>query len=156
MGEEVTAQHLKNKFLGISEDRRMLIEVFEYHNHQLKELEGTSYASATIKRYTTTLDHIKAFLVFKYKLNDIPLNRLKYSFITDLEHYFKVTRKCNHNTTIKYIKNFRKVINLAIKNGWLFIQQVSEQENRRSHLPYFHKSKNECLFKRNCRFSICR
>ena len=119
MGEEVTAHSLKNKFLGISEDRRMLIEVFEYHNHQLKELEGTNYASATIKRYTTTLDHIKAFLVFKYKINDIPLNRLKYSFITDLEHYFKVTRKCNHNTTIKYIKNFRKVINLAIKNEWL-------------------------------------
>ncbi|WP_346863816.1 site-specific integrase [uncultured Draconibacterium sp.] len=119
MGEEITAQSLKNKFLGISEDRRMLIEVFEYHNHQLKELEGTNYASATIKRYTTTLDHIKAFLVFKYQLNDIPLNRLKYSFITDLEHYFKVTRKCNHNTTIKYIKNFRKVINLAIKNEWL-------------------------------------
>ncbi len=119
MGEEVTAQSLKNKFLGISEDRRMLIEVFEYHNHQLKELEETNYASATIKRYTTTLDHIKAFLVFKYQLNDIPLNRLKYSFITDLEHYFKVTRKCNHNTTIKYIKNFRKVINLAIKNEWL-------------------------------------
>ena len=119
MGEEITAQSLKNKFLGISEDRRMLIEVFEYHNHQLKELEGTNYASATTKRYTTTLDHIKAFLVFKYQLNDIPLNRLKYSFITDLEHYFKVTRKCNHNTTIKYIKNFRKVINLAIKNEWL-------------------------------------
>ncbi|WP_319228473.1 site-specific integrase [Draconibacterium orientale] len=119
MGEEISAQSLKNKFLGISEDRRMLIEVFEYHNHQLKELEGTTYASATIKRYTTTLDHIKAFLVFKYQLNDIPLNRLKYSFITDLEHYFKVTRKCNHNTTIKYIKNFRKVINLAIKNEWL-------------------------------------
>lgn len=118
-GEEVTAQSLKNKFLGISEDRRMLIEVFEYHNHQLKELEGTNYASATIKRYKTTLDHIKAFLVFKYKISDIPLNRIKYSFVTDLEHYFKVTRKCNHNTTIKYIKNFRKVINLAIKNEWL-------------------------------------
>ncbi|MBN1987446.1 MAG: site-specific integrase [Prolixibacteraceae bacterium] len=119
LGEEVTAQSLKNKFLGISEDRRMLLEVFEYHNQQLKELEGTNYASATIKRYKTTLDHIKAFLIFKYKINDIPLNRIKYSFVTDLEHYFKVTRKCNHNTTIKYIKNFRKVINLAIKNEWL-------------------------------------
>ena len=119
LGEEITAQSLKNKFLGISEDRRMLLEVFEYHNQQLKELEGTNYASATIKRYKTTLDHIKAFLIFKYKINDIPLNRIKYSFVTDLEHYFKVTRKCNHNTTIKYIKNFRKVINLTIKNEWL-------------------------------------
>ncbi len=100
LGEEVTAQSLKNKFLGISEDRRMLLKVFEYHNQQLQELEGTNYASATIKRYKTTLDHIKAFFIFKYKINDISLNRIKYSFVTDLEHYSKVTRKCNHNTTI--------------------------------------------------------
>lgn len=119
LGEEISAQSLKNKFLGISEDRRMLIEVFEYHNQQLKELEGTNYASATIKRYQTTLDHIKSFIKYKYQLSDISLNRIKYSFITDLEHYFKVIRKCNHNTTVKYIKNFRKVINLAIKNEWL-------------------------------------
>ncbi len=47
------------------------------------------------------------------------LKELSYSFIADFEQYFKVERKCNHNTTVKYLKNFRKVINLAIKNEWL-------------------------------------
>ncbi|MDE3183956.1 MAG: tyrosine-type recombinase/integrase [Bacteroidota bacterium] len=28
-------------------------------------------------------------------------------------------RKCNHNTTMKYIRNFRKIINECIKRGWL-------------------------------------
>lgn len=119
LGEEITAKSLKNKFLGNSVEKRMLIDVFEYHNLQLKELEGISYASSTIKRYNTTLDHIKAFMKYKYKTQDIPINSIKYSFITDLEHYFKITRKCNHNSAMKYIKNFRKVINLAIRNEWL-------------------------------------
>lgn len=119
LGEHISAQSLKNKFLGISENKWMLLSVFEFHNQQLKELEGTDYAPSTIKRYGTTLTHIKTFLKYKYKLNDIPLNRIRYSFITDLEHYFKVVRKCNHNSTIKYIKNFRKVINLAVKNEWI-------------------------------------
>lgn len=119
LGEQITAQSLKNKLLGISENQRTLLEVFKYHNQNLKELEGTYYASATIKRYETTLTHVKAFLKHQYILNDILMNQVKYSFITDFEHYFKVVKKCNHNTSIKYIKNFRKIINLAIKNEWL-------------------------------------
>ena len=31
----------------------------------------------------------------------------------------KTIRKCNHNSTQKYIRNFRKIINNAIKNDWL-------------------------------------
>jgi site-specific recombinase XerD len=47
------------------------------------------------------------------------LSELKYGFITDLEFWFKTLRKCSHNTTIKYITNVRKIINLAIDNEWL-------------------------------------
>ncbi|MEO5977853.1 MAG: site-specific integrase [Chryseolinea sp.] len=47
------------------------------------------------------------------------LQLLKYNFVTDFEHYLKVTRKCNHNSAQKYIRNFRKIINNAIKNDWL-------------------------------------
>jgi hypothetical protein len=47
------------------------------------------------------------------------LKRIQYSFITDLEHYLKTIRKCNHNSTQKYIRNFRKIINNAIKHDWL-------------------------------------
>lgn len=35
------------------------------------------------------------------------------------EFWLKTVRKCNHNTTIKYIANFRKVVNRCVKCGWL-------------------------------------
>ncbi len=118
-GEHITTQTLKNRFLGIEEDKKTVLEVFEYHNKQISELSGISYSPATIQRYVTTLGHIKNFIKHLYKTDDIALNQLKYSFITDLEHYFRTVRNCNNNTTYKYIKNFKKVINIAIRNEWL-------------------------------------
>lgn len=118
-GEHISARNIKLRFLGLTEKQKTLIQVFEYHNHQIKELSGTSYADATIKRYTTTIEHVKSFLKCQYQVEDIALQNIKYSFISDFEHYFKIVRKCNHNTTIKYLKNLRKIINLAVKNEWL-------------------------------------
>jgi hypothetical protein len=28
-------------------------------------------------------------------------------------------RKCDHNTSMKYLSNFKKIVNICIKNGWL-------------------------------------
>jgi hypothetical protein len=46
---------------------------------------------------------------------EIPLSELNYQFVTTLDKYFRSDRKCNHNTTAKYIKNFKKIINQSIK-----------------------------------------
>lgn len=60
-----------------------------------------------------------AFLNWKYKRSDIDITNITYSFIADFEFWLKSIKKCNHNTTIKYISNLRKIISLCIKNGWL-------------------------------------
>jgi ABC-2 type transport system permease protein len=36
-----------------------------------------------------------------------------------LEFWLKSVRKCNHNTTIKYISNLRKIVNICLRRGWL-------------------------------------
>jgi site-specific recombinase XerD len=115
----VTSEAIKNKLLGKGKYERTLIETFEYHNNLLSEKVGIDHAPATYKRYETTLKHINDFLKSKYQTDDLLLKNLDHEFITDLEHYFKTIRKCNHNTTAKYIKNLRKVVNLALKNDWL-------------------------------------
>src|SRR5688572_4113090 len=80
---------------------------------------GIDFSKSTFTSYGTTYGHISQFLKEHYKLDDIILIEIQYSFITDLEHFLKVTRKCNHNSSQKYIRNFRKIINNAIKNNWL-------------------------------------
>jgi hypothetical protein len=60
-GEYISARNIKMRFLGLTEKQKTLIEVFEYHNQQIKELSGTTYADATVKRYITTIEHVKSF-----------------------------------------------------------------------------------------------
>ncbi len=155
-GEFISAKKLKARFLGVDEDKKTLIQVFEYHNKQISELIGISYAPATIQRYVTTLDHIKSFLKHQYKLTDIALFRIKYSFIVDLDHYFKTVRKCNNNTTYKYIKNLKKVINIAIKNEWLNKDPFAKYKSTLVEVKREYLNKEELLKLQNLKLSMPR
>lgn len=44
---------------------------------------------------------------------------MDHKFINGLEYYLKTERNCAHNTTIKYITNFKKVIRIAYANDWI-------------------------------------
>lgn len=118
-GDIFSKEILRNKWYGINEETHTLVEVFKNHNKQLENLIGISNSKATFGKYRTTLDHTVAFLNWKYKRSDIEITNITYSFIADFEFWLKSIKKCNHNTTIKYISNLRKIINLCIKNGWL-------------------------------------
>jgi len=120
--EPITLQRIKQEYLGIEieEDKGcMLIELIEEHNSNMEKLVNIDYAYETMKRYRTSLSHVKAFIKKKYKKDDLYLIELDHKFITEYEIYFKTVRKCNHNTTMKYIKNLRKIINIAVSNGYL-------------------------------------
>ncbi len=117
--EIVTAEIIKDRFFGKRKISKKLKEVFDFHNDQMEELVGKDYSPMTLKRYRTAKRHVFAYIEHQYKCDDISLSELRYSFITGFEHYMKVIRNCNHNSTMKYIKNFRKVINLAVKYEWL-------------------------------------
>lgn len=115
----VTADMLKQYFDKQVGERKTLSEVFKQHNKEVEELLEKDYAPATLKRYETTFNHVTSFLKHKYNKSDIELIELQYQFITDFEHYLKTVKKCNHNSALKYLKNFKKIINIAVNNDWL-------------------------------------
>lgn len=117
--KKITAKAIKDSFLGIGEKEYMVLEVFKEHNLKVKELLGKEYAPATVKRYETTLRHISRFIKNHYKTSDFPLKGVNHEFITDFEFYFKSERNCSHNTTLKYIKNFKKIIRIGLANNWI-------------------------------------
>jgi site-specific recombinase XerD len=140
-GKVITAEALRNAFLGLNENKHTLLEVFRYHNDQIRQMAGKDFAEATITRYETTLEHIKKFISVQYKRSDMHLTELNYKFVTDLEHYLKTKKegRCNHNSTLKYIRNFRKIINMAVANNWLdkdpFLNfKAKLEDSKRTHL----------------------
>ena len=116
---QINSENLRNELFGIKERERLLIPIFTEHNRKIKELVGSEYAPGTLERYETSLKHTKDFLQWKYKVSDIDIEKIDHAFITEYEFYLRTERKCANNTAVKYIKNFHKIINICLANGWL-------------------------------------
>lgn len=65
------------------------------------------------------MHHVKQFINEEYKLEDYKLMDIDYHFITKFEFILKTNRKCNHNSKLKYINNFKKIIRIALANQWM-------------------------------------
>ena len=117
--QEINAQTFKNKFLGVEEKQRKLIIIFEDHNKRMKELVGKKFSINTYKKYETTLSHTREFLKYQYSLNDISIKQVDIDFINDFDFYLRNTKNCNNNSTIKYIRNFGKIVKQCCVNGWI-------------------------------------
>ena len=117
----LTAAGLKNTLLKKDEPEKgkMLVPIFEEHNRQVKALIGREYAQGTLDRYQTSLKHTVAFIQWKYKVSDINIRGINHEFIMSYDFYLRSERNCNNNSTIKYLKNFKKIILICIANGWL-------------------------------------
>lgn len=118
-GEQVDVHLLKDTILGVRKNRKLILQEFDLHNTRMKELEGRDFATNTIKRYKTTYNHTKAFILWKFKAEDIELGKLNFSFISEFEFWLKSVKQCNHNSTMKYLTNFKKIVLDTVKKGWL-------------------------------------
>lgn len=117
--QEIFAKSFKNKFLGLEEKQRMLVPIFQEHNNRMKALIGKEYAQNTHKRFETTLEHLTSFIKHTYALNDISLKDVNLAFVNDFDFYLRSVRNCNNNSTIKYVRNFGKIIKLCYANEWI-------------------------------------
>lgn len=120
-GVAVNFSNFREKWLGLTELVRTLLDVFQQHNDQMAALirVGKDYCPATLDRYNTCRDHIGAYIQWKYGIADIDIKKLDYDFVADLEFWLKTHRNCAHNTTLKYISNLKKIVNGCIRKGWL-------------------------------------
>jgi len=129
--KEVTPDGLRNKFWGIEEDNKGLLQLFDEHNEKAEKLMNKDFAEGTVERYKTCRKHIAEFMQTKYKKAEIPLKDITHQFVTDFEFYLKTERNCCHNTATKYIKNFKKIIRIAMANDLI---KVDPFRNIKFHL----------------------
>jgi site-specific recombinase XerD len=118
-GKAFTKDTLRIKWFGIEDRTYTLLEIFKQHNDQIKALIGKDFEKPTYTKFNTTLDHTTEFIKWKYNASDINISMLSYSFLSEFEFWLKTRKNCNHNTTIKYLSNLRKIVNFCIRNGWL-------------------------------------
>lgn len=115
-----TAQQVLDLYLGRkTSNRRTLLKLFREHNEKCRQLVGIDMAEATAGRYDTCLKHTLAFIRHTYRRDDIELERVDRRFIEDFGFFLKTSCGCSHNTTMKYLRNFKKIIHLALSRKWM-------------------------------------
>ncbi len=117
---ELTTDVLIKHIRGEDNEKIQVLVEFEKHNKELQSLiPSGEVAAGTYTRYVTSRSHVKDFIEYKYKRNDILFRELNYAFIKEYELYLKTVRGCNNNTTLKYIANFKKIVFRAIAKEYI-------------------------------------
>ena len=119
--ELITAESLRNRFIGKVEKARTIVAVFEDHNQKMRSLIGQEFEKSTLQRYVTCLMHVKDFMEWQFNVLDLPITKINFAFLNDFEYYLRSVRKCGNNSAIKYIKNLGKIVRICIGNGWLTV-----------------------------------
>jgi site-specific recombinase XerD len=115
----ISAEFVRQELLGISPEKKTLLQLFDYHNNQIKQQIGKDFRIGTYKHYTTTRNKVASFLDHCYRANDFPLESLSHKFVTDFEFYLKTVENLASNTAMKKIKQLKKVVSLALANEWI-------------------------------------
>ncbi len=125
-GKTITSDLIKDFATGNGAYGREFLKVFAEHNERIKSLIGKDYASRTHKRYKTAYDHVASFILWKYGREDIKLTELNFEFAEAFSTWLKLTKKCAHNSSMKYISTVKSIILSAIKKGWLRLDPFAE------------------------------
>ena len=135
----VSAEKVKNIFLGIDSKQYMLLKAFDEHVEEKFNLIGKRIVKSTYHRYYYLRIRLSEFLTEKYHLSDIPLREINYQFIRDFEMYLLTVRGNKQSTIAQYLINLKKVVELAYKNEWIFRNpfinyKIEDEKSERGYL----------------------
>lgn len=113
----VTAEKVKNAYLGFGEKYRMLLEAFEKFTADLRKRVGIDRNYGTWKRYRKSIDHLRSFMRKEYRVSDMPLAELEQSFIEQYHVYLKSILGLKPTTVCGYLTCLKYVVKIAFNNG---------------------------------------
>ena len=98
---------------------KSLIEVYTLHNQRMKKLVGIEYSDSTLKKFEESKNHVKTFVKSNYQKSNILLEQLNMKFLNDFDYYLKAEKNLKQITINKHIERLRKIIKLALAEGFL-------------------------------------
>jgi integrase len=150
MSQEEKPLTLANIQYGFTDRQRVertIVKLFDEHNNNCVRKIGVQMAKATYERYLTCYKHFKDFLSFEYKVDDLPICDINKDVYEKFELYLRTEKKCANNTTIKYIRNFNKIVRIAIEKGWLRSSPYKEVGFKLEEVdkPYLSKAELDAI-----------
>lgn len=141
-GQTTTSKKVRDTFTGADKKLHYLLSLFELHNESIKKQVGISKSATTYRKYETTRKHLQGYLHTKC-LEDIILENINHAFICGFEVYLRVTAHCAHNTTAKFLQFFKRIIILALNNGYITRNPFSEYQIKLQKVDRGYLTKEE-------------
>ncbi len=116
----VSAEKVKNAYLGMDMRCETLLKVFERNNADYEKMyQSGSRGWRTLYKYQHVYNLTVEFIQHRYNRTDIALKEIQPAFITDFEFFLRTEKGIGTTTIWGYVKPLKKMIATAIHNGWL-------------------------------------
>lgn len=118
--EQFDVEDIYLKYKGTdTKQSKTLIEVFTLHNTKMNSLVGIEYTKSTYSKFIEAKQHTEDFLFYQFKKKNILLENINLKFLDDFDYYLKTQKKFKQITINKSIQRIRKIIKLAISEGYI-------------------------------------
>ena len=115
----ITAEKVRNAFLGMGEDCRLLLQTFDEYLAEFRKRVGKDRAYSSYDNYRKRRNRLASFLEYEYHVKDISFKELKRDFIEKFVVYLSSVQGMRSGTIHSTIKKLKLMTYTAYKNGWI-------------------------------------
>lgn len=141
----VTAEMVKNAYMGITAKAESLMPVYDEFLAETKKMVGINRSDKTYQKYERCKRRVVEFMKSKYNITDIPLRELKPKFLSDFEVFLATKYKCRQNTVYKFLQLFRMVLIKAQRDGISFPDPYMAHKMKQERVDRGYLSEDEVL-----------
>ena len=132
-GKYINPQIMKNHYFGMVEKPKMLCDVFRETNiKRREEYERGDIGYATFSRWERCVTYLEEFMILTRGEKDIPIKEVTPGFIQDFEHFLRMSKECANNTTVRYLRYLKNVLQYGIANKWISEDPFAGKRFRRT------------------------
>ena len=115
----VSAEKVRNAFLGMGDDCRLLLQTFDEYLAEFRKRVGKDRAYSTYEDYCLRRRRLAAFLEYEYHVKDIPFKELNRGFIEKFVVYLSSVQGMRSGAIHSTLKKLKLMTYTAYKNGWI-------------------------------------
>ncbi|MCD8042012.1 MAG: site-specific integrase [Tannerellaceae bacterium] len=115
----VTAEKVKNGYLGFGEEYRTLLSVADEFYESYSKRVGKDRTAGSYEQLLINRKRMESFLRDKYKVSDIPLREIEPQFIQDYYSYLLEERRLAGSTLLTAITKLKQIMLIAQRRGFI-------------------------------------
>ena len=117
----VTAEKVRNAFLGMGDDCRLLLQTFDEYLADFRKRVGKDRAYSSYDNYRKRRNRLASFLEYEYHVKDIAFKELKREFVEKFVVYLSTVKGLASGTIHSTLKKLKLMTYTAYKNGWIAV-----------------------------------